>query len=514
MISLVAVGTAACSTSVPPAFPAAGATRSSPTPGISYSPVPIPSETGEAPPGTPAWLKRELARRDGVVRSLDLSPTAPLTGGPVWYVDHDEARVGSPVAVHLSAPRRTRVRVTALRIGDYGGAPARVVWRSAPLFATPQPTVKAAGRRTAANSWPTSIVVTPDSTWPPGLYVLQVAPEQGGQPSFIPLYLANSGPKSPRLVVGSTLTHLAYNDWGGLSLYFGQGATRQKRVESRAYIASPRRPLSGRGLTQFAAMDVPLAMYLDRNGFAADWTTDTALDARPARLHGYGTVVLPGHSEYWTTAMRDRLEAAVAAGTNLAVLGGNEIHWHTRLVRDSAGSVAEMLMYRSAALDPDPVPANKTVRWYEAPLHRDPALVTGLVTTGVGIKASPTVVATPSWAFAGTGLTVGGTLEGAYGNEGDGPSPSSPPNLQILLKARAVPSNGTAVLVTTSYYAAPSGAGVFNAGTTEWLCLIEDRCPADRAPLTSRTAMDRLTYNVLAAFTAAEAGKRLTASAQ
>lgn len=480
---------------------------------VGWSPAPA-GQAGHAgpaaaPAAVPAWLRAELARRDGLVWALDLKPSRTSALG---YVDQPEARVGTPVAVHLWAKNQTAVMVSALRIGDYGGARARVVWTSRQVIAGPQPSTAAAQGHTAQAAWPTSLVITPAASWPPGLYALRISPVTGGPPSYIPLYLAQSGAKSPRVVIGSTLTQLAYNGWGGVSLYAGRGGkgiSKAQRVADRAVIASPHRPLTGPGMDQFAAMDVPLARFLDRVGLPADWTTDTAVDADPSLIRGYDTVVLPGHSEYWTVPMRDGLEEAVRTGTNLAVLGSNEIHWHARLVRDARGELSQMVMYRLAKLDPVSTPADKTVQWRDPLIGRDPATLTGLTTTAVGIKASPTVLAAPDWAFAGSGLKVGSVVANAYGNEGGGPSAASPHGLQVWLRATTPNQYGIDVEVATTYYTAASGAGVFNAGTTEWLCLMEQACWWDKAPQATRQALQHITFNVLTAFADSRAGQRL-----
>ncbi len=57
------------------------------------------------------------------------------------------------------------------------------------------------------------------------------------------------------------------------------------------------------------------------------------------------------------------------------------------------------------------------------------------------------------------------------------------------------------------YYTAPSGAGVFNAGTLRWGCAMVDRC---ERPLGARTArfVRVVTGNVLRGFAAGPAERR------
>src|SRR5581483_800549 len=58
--------------------------------------------------------------------------------------------------------------------------------------------------------------------------------------------------------------------------------------------------------------------FIDQLGYDTAYTTDVDVDADPAQLVGHRLVVVPGHSEYWTKAMRDGFEAARGLGVNLA----------------------------------------------------------------------------------------------------------------------------------------------------------------------------------------------------
>ena len=45
-------------------------------------------------------------------------------------------------------------------------------------------------------------------------------------------------------------------------------------------------------------------------------------------------VIVNGHDEYWTVAMRDGFDAAVAGGTNLAFMSSNDAYWNIRYEDD------------------------------------------------------------------------------------------------------------------------------------------------------------------------------------
>jgi hypothetical protein len=454
------------------------------------------------------WLAREVSQ-PGQFRTTELtaSPQGTQTYG---YLDRTYATCGEQIGLHLSSNVPARATVEAIRLGCYGGMQGRVVKQFPAVPVRHQKSVPPGAGHTQDNDWPVSLYITPDASWPPGPYALRIVTD--GSPSsatHVPFYVQSTGTLAAYLVVSSDLTHLAYNSAGGVSLYHGFGVTKDERRLSRATTASARRPYDFSGLKQWIVKDVPLATFLDRHGVTVDWTTDSSLDADPRQLARRTTVLLPGHSEYWTRRSYDALEYAVAHGTNLANLGGNELYWQTRLVRDARGNVWKMLVYRFANLDPAPANEDKTVEWRNGLLNRDPARLTGLGMAGIGVGGSGTVVAAPSWLFHGSGVGVGAHLPWLYGNEADRPEPpggNSPANLQVLLRGSMFDEYGKLVAVGTGYYSAPGGAGVFNAGTTEWLCGIDDTCPGPSRPAVTRRALEALTLNVLRAFATPRAG--------
>ncbi|MEO8556822.1 MAG: N,N-dimethylformamidase beta subunit family domain-containing protein, partial [Actinomycetota bacterium] len=196
-------------------------------------PAPVPTCTN-APAG---WSRRE-SRQPGV--SDVPRHQSPGLGSVVGYLDSFSAVCGQTLSVHLSTNSGpARVRLRALRIGDYRGRGARLVWQSPVLTAHQQQEAAPTGPdRVIAERWPVSAVITVDASWPPGMYLIEIAPLGAGQPSFIPLAVRTSGVRSPYIVVLSDLTWLAYNDYGGRSLYFGPGLNHTQRVDNRSYVGS------------------------------------------------------------------------------------------------------------------------------------------------------------------------------------------------------------------------------------------------------------------------------------
>ena len=166
-------------------------------------------------------------------------------------------------------------------------------------------------------------------------------------------------------MVASDLTWLAYNEYGGRSLYFGPGRTHARSVANRSYVASADRPVDGSGMRTVFTMNIPLIRFLSRNGFSYDVTTDSSLDATPTQLRGQATVLIGGHSEYWTKRMYDAAVQARDAGTNFGFLGANEIYWQGRIERDQKGRETALTVYRDSKLDrlAKSNPSTTTVQW-------------------------------------------------------------------------------------------------------------------------------------------------------
>ena len=475
-------------------------------------PLPAPVATcTNAPAG---WALRE-DRQPG---SEDLLVHQASTGlGPVvGYIDSVTAVCGQVIAVHLSSHRdNTQVRLRAMRVGDYRGRGARLVWQSRVLTANPQEQAAPTGPdRVITEHWPVATTIEVNASWPPGLYLIEIVPVGPAKPSYMPLVVRTSGARSPSLLVFSDLTLLAYNSYGRRSLYGGPGHTHTQRVANRSYVASADRPVAWGALRQVVfAMNVPLIRFLSRHSIAYDVTTDSSLDATPSQLHGQRSVLIGGHSEYWTKRMYDAAVQARDAGTNFAFLGANEVYWQGRIERDQNGRARALTVYRDPKLDTRAKtgPDTTTVQWRHSPLLRDPAALVGEGMSVVGVRGPYVVNTTPSWLFAGTDLHKGDVLALAVGNEADAQEPPtghSPSTLQVLLRGVAVPTGGTKpFLLTAGYYSAPGGSGVFAAGTTYWVCNLDSTCPDDPTPPATSAAIQQITLNLVNAFVVAGAGR-------
>jgi len=492
-----------------PAAAAPQAVGSESRPVTESLPAPVATCTN-APAG---WGLRE-DRQPGV-GDLRPSRAVPGIGQVAGYLDSFAAVCGQTLSVHLSSARGpTRLRLRALRIGDYRGGGSRQVWQSGVLTSRRQQEGLPTGPdRVITERWPVASTIHVDASWPPGMYLIEIAPVAQARPSFIPVVVRTSGTRSPYLVVASDLTWLAYNQYGGRSLYFGPGKTHAKRVANRSFVASANRPVDGSGMRTVFTMNIPLIRFLSRNGISYDVTTDSSLDATPSQLRGQTTVLVGGHSEYWTKRMYDAAVQARDAGTNFGFLGANEVYWQGRIERDRGSREIALTVYRDSKLDrlAKYNPSTTTVQWRHPPLLRDPAALVGVGMSVVGVRGDYVVNTAPSWLFAGTKLRKGDVLDLAFGNEVDAQEPPtghSPANLQVVLHGVAVAAGSSRPhTATAAYYSAPSGAGVFAAGTTFWVCGLDSTCPSDATPQATSVAIQQITLNLLTAFAVPRAGR-------
>ena len=77
-----------------------------------------------------------------------------------------------------------------------------------------------------------------------------------------------------------------------------------------------------------------LHLWLDENSYEYDVITDLDLDRHPSLINGYKTVIISGHSEYWSARAYDAVEKYLDGGGNLAVLSGNSVFWRVSFNED------------------------------------------------------------------------------------------------------------------------------------------------------------------------------------
>ena len=288
---------------------------------------------------------------------------------------------------------------------------------------------------------PTQISI--DAKTPPGQYLIKISNNLRAA-TFVPLMVYGDAP-SDLTFVSSVLTWQSYNQWGGSSLYKGPDGAR----ESAAKVVTFNRPYDGDGSGQFRYMEQPLINLIEKQGIDTNYVTDFEVNSNPTIFSATKAIAVGGHSEYWTLAMRDSIESAVAAGVNLLAFGGNTAYAITELAdREISGRKP----YRE--------------------VNRPESLLLGSQYFALAIKKD--LVSNNAWPFKTLGKDA--VIKGLYGYEADTALGTIGPGVQVVARSAISPTEKGYVAMST-YYNAPSGASVLNMGTNAWVCAMNNRCP-------------------------------------
>ncbi|MEV0411290.1 N,N-dimethylformamidase beta subunit family domain-containing protein [Streptomyces sp. NPDC050448] len=427
------------------------------------------------------------------------------------FADKVSVLPGEPFGLHVSttAPRFT---VSAYRMGWYGGARARLVWRSEALPGVRQPehTVDSATRMVRTR-WPrTATVDTKD--WPEGCYLLRLDAQGGEGQRFVPVTVRSAATAGRTVVVNAVATWQAYNRWGGYGSYDGPSGGYASRSLSVTF-DRPYEYDDGAGL--FLVYEAPLLALAERLGIPLAYTTTTDVAREKRLLDGAAAVLSLGHDEYWSPEQRARFTAARDAGTNIAILGANCCFRRIRLEPSDLGPDRTVACYKSS-YDQDPGfkrghPA--TVDFRSAPGADPESSLLGVIYDGYPVDA-PYVVTNPGhWLFEGTGVKAGDGFAHLVGVEYDKVNTGFPTPRPIEILAHSpVVCEGRPSHQDTAYYTVPSGAGVFATGTMRWVEALDatgDGRSGANHGLDARAGAltTRVTENLLRAFAAGPAGR-------
>jgi hypothetical protein len=307
--------------------------------------------------------------------------------------------------------------------------------------------------------WPLRLDLPIPGDWPSGVYRIGLTVPGAASEHMFVLRPGGAAARAPILMILTTGTWCAYNDWGGSNHYQGitgpggdafapevsvlrpwaRGFVEWPEGAPRIPHASPLRTrpryphmdyARANGVSKkyassgWGAFERPFALWCEAGGIALDFATQHDLHADPGLLAPYGRALIVGHDEYWTWAMRDHLDAWVEAGGELARFGGN-FFWQTQTC------------YKTRAEAEDPAfhedPRRLTSYWDHPQVAR-PATATMGLTGAAGVYAGWsrcaahgsggfTIYRPDHWSVADTGLGYGDVL-GAdariFGYEVDG----------------------------------------------------------------------------------------------
>ena len=286
------------------------------------------------------------------------------------YTDKISVAPGETFALHASAVGGEY----ALEIARVGAARHVVYRASVAVGDHPRPDHADA----EGCGWPACCTVTVGADWATGYYDIQLSDADGAEAHhFVCVRAGRPGAKA--VLVLSTNTLFAYNYWGGASAYAhveslmareaalpeamenAIGRLSTQRPIAPLLIAPPadmprivnlrkrgfeERPWAGAETGEWARAhgqspydgsagflnkwEHAFAAWAEAEGIGFDYLTDYDLDADPGALDPYATVILVGHSEYWSGRERDSIDAFLDRGGRLAIFSGNTAFWKVR----------------------------------------------------------------------------------------------------------------------------------------------------------------------------------------
>ena len=352
---------------------------------------------------------------------------------------------GEEIALHVSS-----TDPFGIEVAREGGA-REVVWRAEAVAGSEHPIPATASADGCG--WPTTLTIPVGDDWRSGYYSVTLVSGQERADAFF--VVRPQRLPSPILLVLSTATYHAYNDWGGPSLYTGGTRVSFERPLARGFLhkpepaarkaqAIPDREALGyfawaeeHGLSPWSGgsgwwtWERPFVAWAEREGFAIDVAVSQDLEQHPEVLDGHRLFLSVGHDEYWSWGMRDAVEGFLAGGGNAAFFSGNTCWWQVRFEDEGM----RCFKYRAGE---DPVLGTSDRRfltgsWADRRIGRPEHTMTGLSVSrggysryGLGVPRASgayTVWRPDHWAFEGTELRYGdalGLADAIVGYEVDG----------------------------------------------------------------------------------------------
>lgn len=418
------------------------------------------------------------------------------------YLTRQSVTAGDPIDLH-AASRSGRFRIEVARVG----ADRHLRWSADDVIGVDHAVPADAWANGCG--WPVTVSIPTGSDWPSGFHEITMTvdptdigdsvdaddPARLRSEAFVAIRPAPTASPGDLLVVLSTNTWNAYNQWGGRCLYSGADRVSFARPLERGYLRRPAAPdevdYDGRvidieeppdpehqRLVRYQAegrwplwtasagwhsRERRFVGWAERAGYTVDVATNQDLEAHPDLLDRYRVVASVGHDEYWTWGMRDTMDRWVDAGGRWVILSGNTAFWQVRYAADGQ----MMICHKGRARFDDPLSGVDdrlmTSMWSDPRIGRPETSTTGLTFTrggyhrvGQAVAGGPggySVHRPDHWIFAGTDLATGDLL-GAdahiVGYEVDGcalawtdrsPTPTgedgAPTDLEVLATAPA-----------------------------------------------------------------------------
>jgi hypothetical protein len=293
----------------------------------------------------------------------------------------------------------------------------------------------------------------------------------------------------------ATNTYQAYDNWGGKSLY-GYNSTGGKQARMVSF-NRPHRNFHGAGL--FFQFEYNLVRWLEKEGYALTYICDMDLHEQILDRSHIRTLLIAGHSEYWSMEMRQSVEKWSASKINLAVFSANCAYWQVRMEPDAHGNPNRLMVsYKQFATQEDPIrftdPHRVTTRWRDQPVNMPEDRMFGIMYAGIPEAPAPLVVTNAKhWLYEGTGLKNGDKIPGVVGGEVDLYC-GKLPGVEVIASS-PVMLYGKRRYANVAWYQKPTGGKVFAVGSFYWNWFLDPIHYKNRAH--ENKAIQQITRNAL-----------------
>lgn len=302
------------------------------------------------------------------------------------YATDISVNVGNTINFKINTSS-TNYRLEIYRLGYYGGMGARLITTIQRQIGSAQ--VQPAAERdnvtglVDAGNWGVSASWAVPSDAVSGIYIVHLVRQDAtAGENHIPFIVRDDARTSDIVFQTSDTTWQAYNTWGGISLYGGNGPGAGPVAAGRAYKVSYNRPFITRGggfdagpQDWIFGVEYPAIRWLERNGYDVTYLTGVDAARSGSLLLNHKIFLSVGHDEYWSGEQRANVEAARDAGVSMAFLSGNEVYWKTRWEASIAGTATNfrtLVCYKETRANGDIDPDGQWTGTYRDPRFAGP----------------------------------------------------------------------------------------------------------------------------------------------
>jgi hypothetical protein len=443
------------------------------------------------------------AEDTGDARSTPAAPVAQGVWTPVgkhrriWgYADRHSVDTGDGFSLVLSTgpgiPDATG-KINVSRIGNFPHSDRQLFWQSETLTVNQRPAQVTSS--CIGTDWPFTVEGISTKGWPSGYYTVDfVLSANDIEPNIAYIVVTNPDRSGEILLLLSTNTYNAYNDWGGYSFY------RSLFLGDRAQMLSFDRPSS----TAFFVYEYYLARWIEQiasdNQINVDYATNFDLHRDARFVENYPLLISGSHNEYWSKEEFEGIHRRIfKLGKSTFFLGANTAYWQVRYAdihRTDADFGRQLICFKSPR---DPISAREprqdtalmvTDRFRDA-VHLPENMLVGVAFQSYfdeddsRLRYSYFVKRTDFPFFAGTGYKVGDDIGKIVGYEWDNIDPKGDgkrlwnastsripiipeSKLKVLFEGTPLDLDGRPGKAQAVYFKSDAGAEVFAAGSIRW----------------------------------------------